>query len=192
MTRTWWIVPALLAAVTLAACGDPVHDRQREALGEEVDGVPRGPLHRPGQPCLVCHGDYGPAHMVLSLAGTIYQSEDAQNVTPTPLKDALVTLKDAAGDEYQVMSNCAGNFYVQRADYDPIFPVGVTVTYGPTTKDSAGNCVALPGGLCAPMLSKIHRDGSCASCHSDPMGPNSSGHVYMTANPFDFPPAGCP
>ncbi len=61
--------PALLVAVavlaTLAvggACGgDPVHDEEVAALGPEPGGGAPGPEHRPGQPCLVCHGGSGPA-----------------------------------------------------------------------------------------------------------------------------------
>lgn len=176
MTRGRWLALAALSAALLAACGDPVHDMQREALGGETDGVPRGPLHRPGQPCLVCHSDYGPARMVLSFGGTIYQYD---STPPVPLKDALITLTDAHGKMYEVKSNCAGNFYTQRVDYDPTFPVSVKVTYG-----------SLP---VSPMLSMIHRDGSCASCHTDPIGPGSNGHVYaVPAGVAAFPPAGCP
>ena len=47
------------AASALAACVDESHELQVQALGAEVPGVPMGPLHRPGQPCLVCHGDQG-------------------------------------------------------------------------------------------------------------------------------------
>ncbi len=171
-----WLAFAALSAALLAACGDPVHDQQRESLGGETDGVPKGPLHRPGQPCLVCHSDYGPAHMILSFGGTIYQYDTDPLV---PLKDALVTLTDAKGRIYEVQSNCAGNFYVQRADYDPTYPVRASVTYGTVPV--------------SPMLSFIHRDGSCASCHTDPVGPSSNGHVYAAAaGAATFPPGGCP
>ena len=48
-------------AIALGACVDETHELQVQALGGEAPGVPKGPLHRPGQPCLVCHGEAGPA-----------------------------------------------------------------------------------------------------------------------------------
>ena len=44
------------------------------------------------------------------------------------------------------------------------------------------------------MTSPIFRDGSCSDCHSDPLGPSSSGHIYLApagAN-VNLPPSGCP
>ena len=33
-------------------------------------------LHRPGQPCLTCHGGKGPGHVEFSIAGTLYKYPD--------------------------------------------------------------------------------------------------------------------
>lgn len=170
----------LLALATLAtACGDPVHDMQREALGGEVDGVPKGPLHRPGQPCLVCHSDYGPAHMVLSFGGTVYEYQYDTNLGDAPLANASITLTDQTGRSYLTATNCAGNFFVQRADFDPVFPVSVRLEYG--------NLPHIP-----QMTTRIRRDGSCASCHYEPIGPRSPGRVYAQPVEASFPPQGCP
>src|SRR5450432_160855 len=59
------VVRAMLAGTVLVCalvgCGDPVHDTAVSALGPEAPGVPKGPLHRPGQPCVLCHGPQGSA-----------------------------------------------------------------------------------------------------------------------------------
>ena len=57
-----------LAASLVWACGDPVHDARVAALGDERPGVPAGPNHRPGQPCLACHGGDGPSDVELAVA----------------------------------------------------------------------------------------------------------------------------
>jgi hypothetical protein len=166
----------LLACLVLAAgCSDPVNDDAQSALGGEKPGVPKGPLHRPGQPCLVCHGGWGPASPVFSLAGTVYQNEGGT----TPIADALVKLIDSKGRVHQAVTNCAGNFFVMQADFDPAFPVWAKVVFGQL------------GGkpFEKPMGSPIYREGSCGKCHSDPRGPTSPGHVYVASalEPLSFP-----
>ena len=74
----------LIAAGAVFACGDPTHDRAVEVLGGEAPGVPEGPLHRPGQPCVTCHGDSGPASGEFSLAGTVYALLIASEPVPKP------------------------------------------------------------------------------------------------------------
>jgi hypothetical protein len=32
------------------------------------------------------------------------------------------------------------------------------------------------------MESPIYRDGSCAACHTDPLGPASAGHIFLLAD----------
>src|SRR5690606_33596927 len=63
---------AALAALGATACGDPVLDARIEALGGEVDGVEPGEFHRPGQPCVLCHGKYGGEEPEMSVGGTIF------------------------------------------------------------------------------------------------------------------------
>jgi hypothetical protein len=63
-----WAFALGLAAV---GCDDPVHDDAVTALGGEDPNVPIGALHRPGQPCLVCHGGSGPAALAFSVGGTV-------------------------------------------------------------------------------------------------------------------------
>jgi len=131
------------------------------ALGAETPGVPRGPLHRPGQPCIVCHdGEPGDAK-AFSMAGTVFL--DANSLTPAAV-GATVTFSNADGTTVSTPTNAAGNFFLTPDVYAPGYPVHVTVTLG---------------GSSIKMQSHIGTNGSCAGCHADPAGPNSPGHVYF-------------
>jgi hypothetical protein len=157
---------ALLAAPLLAACGDPVLDAQIDALPPEVPGIHTGPTHRGGQPCTDCHSSYGGRHPVFTVAGTVYQKP----TNLVPVENAVVHVTDATGATRDLTSNCAGNFYVADTDWQPTFPLLVSLE-DPAT------------GLSAKMITKIGRDTSCASCHADPAGQDSPGHVYVTKDP---------
>lgn len=167
---------AWVAAAALAACSDPVHSRDVDALGGENPAVPEGPLHRPGQPCVTCHGEYGPADSEFAFAGTVYQDSSDKAV---PLPDAKVSLLDASGKKYETGTNCAGNFFVMKNDYKPLYPVWVTVYFGIVGGEPFGK----------EMSSPIYREGSCAGCHSDPPGTEAAGHVYFSEDPLPFPPS---
>jgi hypothetical protein len=153
----------LFAALAGAAAGscDPVHDNARAALGGEVPGVPPGPMHRPGQPCLLCHDGATGDPAAFSMAGTVFL--DANTLTPAP--GATVTLVGADGTTTSATTNGAGNFFLTPGAYAPRYPVHVT-------------SVTL-GGVSVTMHSHIGGDGSCAGCHFDPAGPDSPGHVYF-------------
>ncbi len=169
-----------LAAALAWACGDPVHDARVTALGGEKAGVPTGPEHRAGQPCLTCHGGNGPSSLELSVAGTIYQSAALDS---PPLAGATVTIFDATeladgGAPHTVTTNPAGNFYIPRSSWSPFYPLhDISVS---------------ASGAAAPttMHTDVGRDGSCATCHFDPKGSASHGHVYFVLDPADFPAAG--
>lgn len=165
----------LLFAVTLAAagCADPVHDDLVASLGPEAPGVPPGPLHRPGQPCLACHDGGGPAAMVMSTAGTIFQD----GTDTTPMVAATVELTDANQVVTNALTNCAGNFFLQAVDWIPTFPVHVQVSYGSTSSQ---------------MRSHMGKAADCASCHSGTDTQNSVVHVYLNFDPMTYPPSGCP
>jgi hypothetical protein len=151
---------AALACMMGVAC-DPVHDDAQAALGGEVAGVPPGPLHRPGQPCLVCHDGATGDPVALSMAGTVFA--DGNSLIPEP--GAAVTLVDAVGTTVVATTNAAGNFFLTPAVFAPQYPVHVTsITLGTAS---------------ATMHSHIGGNGSCASCHVDPAGPDSPGHVYF-------------
>lgn len=161
----------LLAAVTtvagLLACQvDPFVEAQVAALGPEARGVPTGPLHRPNQPCVLCHSAEGvaagAAETVFSIAGTVYR--DAQ--TTRVLAPVAVFLVDSRGRRSSVQTNCVGNFYLRPVQYEPVFPVWASLKYGSAEPRD--------------MESPIGRDGSCAACHGDPADARAVGHVYYT------------
>lgn len=145
--------------VVLAAC-DPVHEDAVSALGGEARGVRIGPLHRPGQPCIVCHDGALGDPPAFSVAGTIYQTETGAAAAAS----ATVSLVDSAGRSYSATTNLAGNFYVTPSEFTPTYPMRVSVTYGNVT---------------VKMTSLVGRDGSCAGCHVDPAGPASPGKVFI-------------
>ncbi len=159
---------ASMAALGLGAlsCNDPVHDQEVAALGGEAPGVPPGPLHRPGQPCNVCHGGIGPANLRFSVAGTIYQYEYGS--PPPAAVNAQVQLQDSTGSSWTVkQTNSAGNFFVLQSDWAPTYPLTV-----PAVIDSTGKTSVF-------MSTLDNRDGSCATCHALNAGTNSAGAVYL-------------
>jgi hypothetical protein len=177
------MVILLAAAVPCVSCdfvtGDPVHQSQVDSLGPEKPGIPRGPYHRAGQPCTVCHSTEGPASSVFVLAGTVFSSKTTSASQPNlvGVQGVGVGIVDDDGAEFLATTNCVGNFYVSPGDFNPAFPVLVNVS-----KAGAG---------VATMITHIGRAGSCASCHADPPGSSQPGHVYLsTSAPTSNP--GCP
>jgi hypothetical protein len=160
------------------ACGDPVHDARVSALGGERGGVPAGPEHRGGQPCLTCHGGDGPASAELSVAGTIFQTAAPDS---PPLAGATVSIFDATQDAdgggapRTTVTNAAGNFYFPRSSWSPAYPLhDISISFS---------------GATTTMHTNVGREGSCATCHFDPKGNDSHGHVYLVLEPADLPGA---
>ena len=146
------------------ACGDPAHDDDVASLGPE-GSAPPGPLHRPGQPCVVCHGGRGPAKAQFSLGGTIYDSPYDPMSKSNVLSAVNVTLTDSTMKTHKTATNAAGNFFVHVDEWAPAYPVHVQLDY--------------TDGTTQTMVTHIGRDGSCAGCHHDPSGTASPGHVYL-------------
>jgi hypothetical protein len=155
-------VATAIAVAAVASC-DPVHSDAVSAQGGETPGVPPGPLHRPGQPCLVCHDGASGDPSAFSMAGTVF----AGGNTLAPQVGATVTLQNADGTTVTATTNAAGNFYMTPDAYAPQYPVHVVSI--------------AQGGASVTMHSHIGANGSCAGCHSDPPGPDSPGHVYFSA-----------
>lgn len=160
------LLPVLLAASP--ACTDPVLDRQIEALGPEPGEV--NAEHRPGQPCVVCHSEFGTSSSIFGLAGTVFES-------PTKIvgvEGVEVRVVDAHGTRFTKLTNRAGNFYISSAEGAVRFPVRVRIS---------------KNGEERPMLSHIGREPSCAGCHFNPptAGPGkvhykafeAVGHIYL-------------
>jgi hypothetical protein len=147
----------------LASCVDTTHVDEVQALGGEAPGVAPGPDHRPGQPCLVCHGGEGPASSDFSVAGTVY----AVYQQSAPAVGAQVQIEDIAGAVGVATTNSAGNFYILASQWQPTYPIQMQVALG-----SANN----------QMLTHVGREGSCAACHQAQVGPASPGPVYVATD----------
>jgi len=176
--------PIVLAIVVVGAtCAfacfvNPIHDQEVAALGPETGGSP-GPLHRPGQPCLVCHGGMGPASQVFSVAGTIYSVRPSAEpgVPPSGLQGAAVELVDSHDAGIGLGTNAAGNFYVSPGEYEPYWPLHASVSQGTSS---------------ATMIGHIGRNGSCAYCHVEPASASSPGAVYLYYDQSSEPDGGAP
>ncbi len=158
--------PLLAALLAVPACADPVTDDRIAALPGEVPGIRPGPTHRGGPPCTLCHSSQGGRHPTFTVAGTVYQKP----TNKVPVEGAVIHVTDATGATYDLTSNCAGNFYVADTQWQPIFPLHVDLS------DAAA-------GITTKMKTKIGRDSSCATCHADPAGTDTVGHVYLTSDP---------
>jgi hypothetical protein len=146
----------VMGCAILANVCDPVRSNEVATLGGEAPGVPHGPLHRPGQPCLLCHGNF-------SVAGTVFVDPTNRN----PAAGVTVNLTDSQGHVFSDTTNAAGNFFVRPAQFTPVYPMKVALQYD---------------GMTVNMTADVGRDGACAMCHSDPVTPSSPGHVYTPAD----------
>jgi hypothetical protein len=144
-------------ACSFVSCSDPVRSQQIAALGGEDPAVPTGPLHRPGQPCVLCHSSGGPASGApFAVAGTIFETNAPDSMGATGVSVLFI---DAASSQRSYDTNEAGNFFIPESEWsDLTFPFKV----GLLTKD--GKQVA--------MNSTVNREGSCNFCHRPvPMSP---------------------
>jgi hypothetical protein len=167
MTR---LATSLAASALLfaTACADVNHDNEVDALGGETPGGP-SELHRPGQPCTTCHGPDGPADTEFSLAGTVYLLRSSEQ----PAVGALVDIQDQTGFVATVQTNAAGNFYIAKNLWDPVFPIEPRVSYG---------------GVKKPMTVPINRETSCADCHTaDSPSRTSPGRIYVVTTLSQLP-----
>jgi len=164
-----WTSCVLLTMAVVTGC-NPTHADQIDALGGEASGVRTGPTHRPGQPCLVCHDGALGDPQQFSVAGTVFQSAGST----TPVNHASVQLVDVTGSTHTATTNEAGNFYITPSQWTPHYPMTAMVTG--------------PSGTPVAMNSLISRDGACAGCHFDPVGPGSPGRVVLTLEDGGTPP----
>ncbi|MGZ6095466.1 MAG: hypothetical protein ACXWUG_25730 [Polyangiales bacterium] len=130
--------------------------------------MPKGPLHRPGEPCTVCHN--GSDQRAFIAAGTVYTTRDSGQA----VQGARVTMTDFNGDTFVAETNCAGNFFVRPDTWKPRFPLMMTVSYG--TQE-------------IKMESPVQRETSCAACHAKETSNSSPGPVYLWS---DSVPPGVP
>lgn len=177
-------------AAGATGCANPIVDDRIEALGDEpLPDLEDFQYHRAGQPCVLCHGEYEAEGPIMSVGGTIYRSRQSR----VPVEGALVKMWDAFGATHTAVTNCVGNFWVEKDVFDPAFPVHVEVEYflaEELEKDE-------PKAKVQPMASRVSRDGSCAGCHQDlPTATQfSPGRVFASPDEAAiFPPisANCP
>ncbi len=168
------VLGAALLSAPLVGCFDPAQDGVVDSLGPEAAGVPPGPLHRPGQPCVLCHSEAGDAPP-FSMAGTVYVDADSL----TPIDDVTVTFIDVFGQTFSTTTNCAGSFFLRPSDYSWEGPIWVSLQRDEVLRE---------------METPIFRDGSCTGCHDDPVGPASAGHVFLIDDPLveEAPVSRCP
>jgi hypothetical protein len=159
---------AFVVAMSVGAC-DPVVDDAIAALGPENPLVRRGPEHRPGQPCLLCHDGALGDPPAFSVAGTIYETPSST----VGVQGATITLVDSSGSRRPYVTqptNDAGNFYVTPSEWTPTFPITTIAV----TSAKAGF---------ATMKSSIGRSASCATCHFPPNGPPGSSPAWGPDTP---------
>jgi len=147
------------------ACVDATHDAAVNKLDGEAPGVPPGPLHRPGQPCVTCHGGEGPAGSEFSVAGTVYLYA-FDPVAPAPAVTVLI--QDINGVAVTIPTNEVGNFYISTNDWQPTFPLKTEIHFGKIKKQ---------------MQTNIGRTGSCGDCHKMAVSSISAGKIYVAQNP---------
>jgi hypothetical protein len=191
-------VGAAVTSTSLGSCVvDPVHDNAVKVLGPETE-LAETEYHRPGQPCLTCHGARGPAKSRFSMGGTVFYLPDDEKVAPTPVEGADILIRDANGADLRVRSNCKGNFFIRycsRATCPPYNPGELTLSAEITYPFFV---TVAKGGTYKQMQGHIGRDGSCAGCHRDPPFYDSPGHVFLYSSPGDIPggkvpePGPCP
>ena len=145
-TRVATVLLAMLGAAGSASCIDPIHTDNVTALGGEASGVREGPTHRPGQPCLTCHGGSGPGSPEFSVAGTVYAVRGGAQA----VEGVSVVLTDANKETRTLVSNEVGNFYIEASRWAPATPMRVELQYG---------------GKAKVMKSLIGGNGTCAFCH---------------------------
>lgn len=144
------VVPLLatLFAAGMLSCTDPVLDQKIAELGPE-QGSP-GPDHRPGQPCVLCHSEFGTASGIFTVAGTVYESP----TSPKGAQGVQVLLRAADNSQFTATTGISGNFQIRKNEWDPPFPLLVQIYK--------------EGVAIQKMQSHIGREPSCATCHFNP------------------------
>lgn len=136
----------------LGGCGDG---------GGEGAGFETGPLMRPGEDCLFCHGDKTdyPKAPRWSLAGTVFPTKSA--AVDEGVEGAVVVISTADGNELsRLTTNAAGNFYTSISLPEQY---RVAVEY-------EGERIEMP---CTPPT------GGCAKCHDRPALGSAPGRIFV-------------
>jgi hypothetical protein len=138
----------------VAGCTDPVRDRQIEALGGEDPNVPVGPDHRPGQPCVLCHSEGGPASdKPFAVAGTIYETAAPNSRGADGIVVKFIDGRRGA-PRTSPRTGPSGNFFVPESDWPELtYPFAVGLY-----RDGQLEPVQ-------EMQTRVNREPSCNVCH---------------------------
>lgn len=127
------------------------------------------PLMNPGRSCVQCHAETNdPTHAPLyTLAGTVMEAADEENDC-RGAEGLTVTITDAAGVEWAMLVNSAGNFWL-----DP--DVVIAMPYTARVTDAAGN---------VSVKQTPVNDGDCAGCHTPDLGAGFPGRIVRPGAPL--------
>lgn len=176
LSARWIGVAALVATGCL---GTTPQEQEPAVQGDYDDGDEE---HRPGQPCLLCHGlghlREAPGGDIFAVAGTVYSFVDDDE--DSGLEGVDVTVTDFEGDTFVATSNPTGNFMFDvdtglsaprvrdegrtTMHKEPVYPLEVSIERGPDLQE---------------MKTKIWRAGSCAHCHGPSPDASSVGRVFL-------------
>lgn len=147
-----------IAALLVSGCLPTPPEELQPAIGDDDGG--NNSRHRPGEPCLLCHGQDVPLpNPEFTVAGTVYDEIDAPS--DEGLGGVEVIIVDADDRRWTTVSNRAGNFYFSRK-----------LPYPLTVKIKRGDVVST-------MQTRIWRNGSCAHCHGPEPDEASVGRVFV-------------
>jgi hypothetical protein len=144
----------------------------RISVGGDAGEGDSGPLMRPGENCLECHGGTllpeEPPTVAdpreappWTVAGTVFQTEDAP--ATDGVLGARVHLTDADGQTLTLETNAAGNFYT---DAPLRFPLRASVEHSGVTREMEPD---------VPY-------GGCNSCHRLPPRQDAPGRVSVSGD----------
>lgn len=180
--ETLALVTCLLLASIGSSCNlDPVHSAAVESLGDEDPGryVPNSAYHRPGEPCVVCHSDRGSADRKFALAGTVFWGPDSAS---GGVDYAYVRIRDAAGGNPCVVTNCAGNFWIEGGPKTLTFPLAISVERARNPANGDESVL-----MSRTMNGHIGREPSCGTCHlRDIIDFGSPGNVRLFSSAEDL------
>jgi hypothetical protein len=117
-----------------------------------------GPLMRPGEDCMRCHGANEDEAKTWSIAGTVYDAPDAD--AQAGLLGAHIQITDASGWSFRLRSNLSGNFYSAES---VAFPLQVCAEKGGAT-----HCMEDPV-----------QSGACNACHTVPPTGEAPGRIAV-------------
>ena len=152
---------ASLGTVLVLASGCTSNvDSDPDACGE-VQTTP-GPTMRPGFNCLSCHQDgFGDEEAPeFSAAGTVFESPDSDHCDG--VEGVKVFLTGADGNEIELTTNSAGNFWTREPLMDP----------GPGPRiEFEGRSISMGRDLPSTP--------ACNACHSNPPLAGAPGKIFI-------------